>query len=96
MIYRATKKITGGKLVKVKIDADSQINAINITGDFFLHPEESITEIENSLKGMPLEASAPEFSNKIQETLTARKAAFIGVSPQDIAETIKEALQSTS
>jgi len=92
MIYQSTKKVTGGKLIRVKIDAEEAINAINITGDFFLHPEESIAEIEKALKGMPTDLSAPEFSDKIQESLNTNNASFIGASPQDIAETIIEAL----
>lgn len=92
MLYQATKKVPGGKLVRVKIEADETISKIQISGDFFLHPEESLPEIEKQLLGLPKNSTPQQFADKIHEGLAAQKAAFIGVTPEDIAQTIQEAV----
>ena len=46
-------KVPNGKLLKIYLDYDKRsliINNINIMGDFFVYPEESIEKIENKLK----------------------------------------------
>lgn len=95
MNYQATKKVPGGKLLRVKIDADENIRAVSITGDFFLHPEESLPAIEKSLVGLLLRSSETEYAAKINTALAEQKANFIGVSAEDIAQTILEAISQT-
>ena len=95
MNYQATKKVPGGKLLRVKIDADENIRAVSITGDFFLHPEESLPAIEKSLVGLLLRSSEIEYAAKINTALAEQKANFIGVSAEDIAQTILEAISQT-
>ena len=49
---RGILKVQGGKLLKVKLSQENGlISEISITGDFFIHPEESIEELEESLIG---------------------------------------------
>ena len=52
MIGMASKKVLNGKLVTVLIDYHDMIRKIRISGDFFIHPEESINEIEEFLVGL--------------------------------------------
>ena len=78
------------------MEADQLINALYITGDFFLYPEEALPQIEKDLAGMPISTSAAVLSERVQQSLTREKAAFIGVSPDDIAETITEALKTST
>ena len=92
MIYQATKKVTGGKMIRIKIDADDWIDSIRITGDFFLHPEDVLPTLESSLSGMPVGAPAKDYAKQIQNVLTEEQANFVGVTPQDVADTIVEAL----
>lgn len=93
----------GGKLLRVKIEADdtsgpgaaqsgATIHAVHISGDFFLHPEDALPAIEKSLGGLPVNSTAQGLAQKIHEALAAQKAAFLGVSAEDIAQTIVEAL----
>ncbi len=107
MIYRATQKIAGGKLLRVTIESTGEghfeknrIQAIHITGDFFLHPEDVLPIIENAFVGLPLspsettqESFIENCSEIIQEILDAKKAVFVGVSPLAIASTIFSSLQ---
>jgi lipoate-protein ligase A len=90
----AEKKIPGGKLLKLKyeINADSQtIQNVSINGDFFLHPEDTITKIESALNGTAHTESKETITKIITDELAKNNASFIGVSADDIAETIKEA-----
>lgn len=92
MKYEAIKKVIGGKFLRVKIEAAEKINTVSITGDFFLHPEESLPAIEKSLLGLPTQTPENIFAEKIHSVLAEQKANFIGVSAEDIAQTIIEAI----
>ncbi len=94
MKYQATKKVTGGKLVRVKIEADDMIRDMKIYGDFFLHPEDSIPYIEERLHGLSRGSSQEIFAQEIEKALAERRAAFIGITPDDLAATIMEALEA--
>lgn len=95
MIYQATKKVSGGKLLRIHIEgSNNKIQHIAITGDFFLHPEEALNSIEKSLEGMTFDTSVNDYAEDIAEVLYQTEANFVGVSAQDIAETIYEAVHT--
>lgn len=99
MKFQATKKIPGGKLVRIKLEATPNgaahhISAASIHGDFFLHPEDAITHIEHALQGLSTESSAQVFTQEIEKALAEKNANFIGVTAENLAEVIVEALQS--
>lgn len=51
-MVNASKTAKFGKLVRVDLTLDEKIiQNITITGDFFLHPEEKIEDIESGLVG---------------------------------------------
>lgn len=82
-----TKKIPGGKLIQIDFKvAYGAIQKIAITGDFFLHPEEVLDEIEKTLIGRQIENVA----DTIDYVLKKNDASFIGVSSQDIQELLDE------
>jgi lipoate-protein ligase A len=48
----AERKVPGGKLVRIKVDcSDGTIRRVKIEGDFFIHPEEGVVDLESSLLG---------------------------------------------
>ena len=57
-------KAVGGKLLRVRMsvvagaDGVPVIQSITITGDFFMHPEEAIENLERLLTGAPLDEAA--------------------------------------
>ncbi len=51
MISHSKQKVKEGKVVKVEVEYDEVIKNIRITGDFFLHPEDVLDEIEESIAG---------------------------------------------
>ncbi|MBN2229672.1 MAG: biotin--protein ligase [Candidatus Thorarchaeota archaeon] len=86
-------KVPAGKLIKVKVLLESnRISEVIITGDFFLHPEEGLHEIEQSLKGSSFEI--PEMAARIRKALESIDGQLIGVSPEDFALTIRNAIYS--
>ncbi|MDO8538720.1 MAG: lipoate protein ligase C-terminal domain-containing protein [archaeon] len=95
MLKEFSKKVPQGKLVRLKIDFDSKINSIQINGDFFLHPEEAITKIENSLIGSKISESIDFFEQNISNSLKKQNAQFIGLNANDLAQIIKEAIGET-
>jgi lipoate-protein ligase A len=47
---KAEYKVEGGKLVKAQVEkGDGWILRVKITGDFFIHPEEFLEELEEAL-----------------------------------------------
>lgn len=62
-ILSADYKAPGGKLLRVRLTLDQSqgppvIDEIQLTGDFFMHPEDAIENLEARLIGAPWEASA--------------------------------------
>lgn len=86
-MQESSYKVPEGKLVKVKLWASSgEISDVRILGDFFLHPEETIQRIEDSLIGLRVEEKPIE--NMIARILEESEAILIGATAKDIAKTI--------
>ncbi len=68
----------------------STISKVKITGDFFLHPEDAILKVEESLSGIPLDTSEEEMASIAAKALVG--ANLIGASANDIARILKRAL----
>lgn len=98
-MHQSTLKIPGGKLLRVKIELQQNpesleqnkahvITAINLTGDFFLHPEDTLGFVEQALVGLPFPAGADVYASAVQKVLDEKQASFVGVAPGDIAQAI--------
>jgi len=91
---KAIKKVPGGKLVRVDITYSERLERVKITGDFFLHPEDVLTTIEDALTGAQLPLNKSSLIEKVQNILEREKAVLVGFSPQDLIDTLEEAVQS--
>jgi lipoate---protein ligase len=89
----ATKKIPGGKLIRVDAQYSETIERVKITGDFFLDPEETLDRIEEQLTGIPLPLDQPALSREIANLLRDVHAELIGAAPEDIIATLAEAIR---
>ncbi len=87
-------KVESGKLVKIKIDFGERIEKLQILGDFFLYPEESLGFIEDSVEGMNSDSNEDDISKIIEETAQKNRIEMVGVSPQAIAKAIRMAIDS--
>ncbi len=86
-IITATTTAKLGKIVKIKIAyfQESQlIHSIKITGDFFIHPEEAIEQLEQGICGVKLEKK--DLKNKIQMVLKNSK--FFGFEIDSLVDVI--------
>lgn len=86
MMRSITYKVPNGKLLRIRAQiTDGVIETIELSGDFFLHPEPLITTIESSLRNTPID----EVAERIERTLSEHEATLIGCSPHDIEEAIR-------
>ena len=88
----AAEKVTGGKLVRVKVNYDDVIHDIKIYGDFFLHPEDAIEDIEKSLIGVKSNADESMISSIISEVVDVKGIELIGITPEAVAKVVKKAM----
>jgi lipoate-protein ligase A len=90
---KAVRKVPRGKLVKAQVWVKGgRIEKVKVTGDFFLHPEEAILDIEESLVGAGVEEGANALERRIKKALLGREAELIGIEAEDIALVVREAL----
>lgn len=84
---KAEYKVEGGKLVKVQLaKRGNAIGKIKITGDFFLHPEELIEELEEKLEGRLLDEE--DLTEYIRALMEKNEASLLGAAPEDFARCI--------
>jgi hypothetical protein len=72
----AEEKVPGGKLVRVTVRPGGRIE---ITGDFFLHPEESIALIEDALSRLNGTWQAGEIERLLNSLIAETNMELIGV-----------------
>jgi len=89
MQSKSIYKVPNGKLLKISLDyneKNNSINKINIMGDFFAYPEESIETMENELKNESLEKE--NLIVKINSIIENYNIKFIGLHAVGLTEGI--------
>lgn len=89
----AKLKVPGGKLISIKLTYSERIDGIKILGDFFIHPEESLQDIEAALVGIPVASTKEEISARVGKAVSSGKIEMIGITPESIAEAVKMAIK---
>jgi len=86
-------KAIGGKLLRVRmtVTADNSpvIQTLRITGDFFMHPEEAIEDLEQLLTGAPLDETA--LRERVQ-TFFAGDVQVVGADVSDFVTALLKAV----
>lgn len=87
-------KVPGGKLVVADVTTTEDIiNDVQVSGDFFLEPDEAFFAIGQSLKGASTSDSAQELAAKIDATLAKFDGVELhGFSSADIAQAVRRAV----
>lgn len=80
-------KVPNGKLLKVFLDIqDNTIKEIKITGDFFVHPEEAVEELEKQLQGVSI--------NNVKHTIDAffqqNEIEMVGLTKESLIEAMSK------
>ena len=89
MQSKSIYKVPNGKLLKISLDYDEKNNSIidiNIMGDFFAYPEESIELMENELENTILDKQ--HLIKKINSIIEYYNIEFIGLHAEGLTEGI--------
>lgn len=85
-------KTPGGKLVRVDFEVrDGGLRDVVVSGDFFLYPDEALSEIVASLDGAPPDLSARELATRIAAAMPPGTQ-WLGSSPEALAVAVRRAL----
>ncbi|MBN2518123.1 MAG: hypothetical protein JXB14_04715 [Candidatus Altiarchaeota archaeon] len=84
-LHEVDHKVPNGKLIRIKAALmGNSIQQITITGDFFLHPEERIVELERVLVGYEVdERKITSITNRILSGTT-----MVGISSNELTKAI--------
>jgi len=81
-----------GKTVRVRVEHRDFIEKIEIEGDFAVHPERAMREVEKNLVGVEIHSAEEGIENLIADTLSEHHARLDGVSALEIAKVVKKAV----
>jgi lipoate---protein ligase len=85
-------KTPGGKLVVVDVEvAEGRLAEVEVSGDFFLYPEEALGDITGALEGMDAGLDSEEIAAEVRAGLRPG-AELLGTSPEAIATAVRRAL----
>jgi lipoate-protein ligase A len=89
---KSSRKIKDGKLLRIDVEYDDKIRNVIISGDFFIYPEESVELIEKVFENTEINETNAYFSSIVKDISKKKKIEFIGITADDIADVLKEAL----
>jgi lipoate-protein ligase A len=85
-------KTPGGKLVVVDFSvAGDALRGVEVSGDFFLYPDEALGEITGALEGAPSGASEEQLAARIRDAL-APDVTMLGFTPEAIGRAVRRGL----
>jgi hypothetical protein len=88
---KAEYKIPGGKLLACTVETKNDvITELKISGDFFMHPEETIGKLERTILG----SKVADYPERIHGFFKNTKVTLLGVAVDDFINVIKLALDS--
>lgn len=88
-------KTPGGKLVVVDFDVrDGQLRQVEVSGDFFLYPDESLAAITTALEGLPAGTGESGIARAIDRAIPAGTE-LLGTSSGGIAIAVGRALATS-
>ncbi len=89
-------KTPGGKLVIVDFEViDGRLRNVEISGDFFLYPEEEFAALTNALDGVDADLDDESFAERIRMDLHP-DTTLLGTSPEGIATAVRRGLNAAS
>ncbi|WP_237771360.1 lipoate--protein ligase family protein [Kribbella sp. ALI-6-A] len=85
-------KVPGGKLVVADLEVlDDTVLRAQISGDFFLEPEDALARINDALAGTPVSAPAAQVAARVRAAL-GDGVEMLGFSPEAVAVAVRRAL----
>ncbi len=96
MQSKVTAKIEGGKLLRIELElteSGEKVKAIKLTGDFFIHPEDSLQIIEKALVSTSPAIETATLSTNLQQLTSDQGIQMLGITNEAIAKTFAEAVR---
>jgi len=94
-VKRGEYKVPGGKLVVAEVVVDDgKLARVQISGDFFLEPDEARVWIDEALRGAPADAGVGQLTERVEGA--TREAALIGFDPGAVAIAVRRALGAST
>jgi len=95
MLGTARVKVKNGKMIAAEVLVNQgKIESVRLTGDFFVHPEEAVDQIENNLIGSRAGEDENELAGRAREAVKSYGAQLVGFSEKDVARVVKEAIKN--
>ena len=85
---KAEYKIPNGKLLACEVEYDGKITELKISGDFFMHPESAIVDLEAVILGK----TTDELEEAVSGFFSESDIQLVGVAPLDFVKVIELAL----
>lgn len=86
-VGKCTYKVPNGKLLKVTVEYEEEgIEKVRIKGDFFIHPEESLDDLETALKG--IEYDRKIITDKVGEFFSKEGVIAFGITPKAVVDAL--------
>lgn len=84
-------KVSGGKLIVADLAlADGQLREVELSGDFFLDPDETLERMVAAVEGAPAETSAEGLAARLR--VATEGAVLLGLTPEGVAIAIRRAI----
>lgn len=90
LMLRAEEKVPGGKLVRLARETSASQVIVQLSGDFFIYPEDGVYRIEETLSKLPETAAGIAVQRAIEETIQDCRLELIGIDAGIIARLFKE------
>ena len=89
-------KTPGGKMVVVDFAvAEGALYGVQVSGDFFLYPDDALPQINTALEGLPTASQADVIAEHVRRSV-APEVVMLGFSPEAIGYAVRNALGSHS
>jgi hypothetical protein len=85
------RKVRGGKLFRLRVIKSDCATSVQLTGDFFLEPDEGITIIERELAVCLGLADRKDAEQRLAETIAQAELLITGFEVNDIIDALWEA-----
>jgi len=87
---RAEYKVPGGKLLAAELGVEEgRLVGVKITGDFFMHPEAAIIELEKALDNIPI----ADLEDNVNRFFQEYEVTLFGVEAEDFVKVVRLALE---
>jgi hypothetical protein len=87
---QAEAKVPGGKLVRLKREKSGTQTRVQVSGDFFIHPEDGVQYIEQMLGMLPETLPESAVKTAIEVLITFKEFELIGIDSGTIARLFVE------